>query len=289
MAAGGIQDILIANMIVGQPKCERVAGLCGNADPIIAIDHYAQAEPLAAACHAKGVLCRAILEVDIGLNRVGVRPGKDAMELAQGIEKLECLDFVGIMGYEGHLLRVEDPDEKREKIESSIGVLRSTRDALLNEDLNCSIVNAGGIGSYQYTSDCEGVTELQAGGGIFADPVYQLQMGVEGLGYSLTILATVVSRPSLDQAVLDSGRKTIYPDAEKLMIKGHPGATVTAVSAEHCQLNLEGDSKNLKIGDKVEIFVGYADFTTVMHDNFYGFRNEQLEVVWPILGRGKLQ
>ena len=109
MAAGGIQDILIANMIVGQPKCERVAGLCGNADPIIAIDHYAQAEPLAAACHAKGVSCRAILEVDIGLNRVGVRPGKDAMELAQGIEKLECLDFVGIMGCEGHLLRVEDP------------------------------------------------------------------------------------------------------------------------------------------------------------------------------------
>ena len=45
----------------------------------------------------------------------------------------------------------------------------------------------------------------------------------------------------------------------------------------------------VKIGDKVEIIVGYADFTTVMHDHFYGFRNEQLEVIWPILGRGKLQ
>lgn len=289
MAAGGIQDILIANMIVGKPKCERVAALCNHADPIIAMDHYAQAEPLAAECRAKGVSCRAILEVDIGLNRVGCRPGKDALELAQGIERLEGLDFVGIMGYEGHLLCVEDPAEKREQIESAMGVLRQTRDTLLNENLNCSIVSAGGTGSYQITSDSEGITELQAGGGIFADPVYQLQMGVEGLGYSLTVLATVVSRPALDRAVLDSGRKTLYPDAEQLMVKGHPGATVTAVSAEHCQLDLEGDSKNLKIGDKVEIIVGYADFTTVMHDNFYGFRNEQLEVIWPILGRGKLQ
>jgi hypothetical protein len=35
--------------------------------------------------------------------------------------------------------------------------------------------------------------------------------------------------------------------------------------------------------------VGYADFTTVLHEAFFGFRNDRLEVVWPILGRGKLQ
>lgn len=289
MAAGGIQDILIANMIVGKTKCERVAALCRHADPIVAFDHYAQAEPLAAECRARGVSCRAILEVNIGLNRVGVRPGPLSLELAQGIERLEGLDFVGIMGYEGHLLRVADPDQKRQQIESSMALLRQTRDMLLNENLNCSIVSAGGTGSYQYTSDCDGITELQAGGGIFADPMYQVQMGVEGLSYALTVLATVVSRPALDRAVLDSGRKTIYPDAEKPIVKGHPGATVAAVSAEHCQLTLEGESQNLKIGDKVELIVGYADFTTVMHDNFYGFRNEHLEVIWPILGRGKLQ
>ena len=42
-------------------------------------------------------------------------------------------------------------------------------------------------------------------------------------------------------------------------------------------------------GDKVELVVGYGDFTTVLHDEFYGFRNDRLEVVWPILARGKLQ
>lgn len=289
MAAAGIGDILIANMIVGKRKVERVAALCQQTDPIIAVDHYAQVEPLAAACHARGVLCRVVIEVDIGMHRVGCRPGNDTLELAQGIKRLEGVDLVGITGYEGHLLSIEDAVEKREKIEHAINVLKVSRDRLLDADLDCSIVSAGGTGSYQITSDCDGVTELQAGGGIFADPFYKVQCGVEGLEYALTVLATVVSRPALGRAVLDAGRKAHYPDREPPTLKGHPDAKVTHVSAEYCQVDLEGESRNLKIGDKVELIVGYADFTTVMHDAFYGFRNDILEVVWPIAGRGKLQ
>jgi len=289
MAAAGIQDILLANMIAGRQKCERVAALCRSADPIVAIDHYAQAEPLAAACRDFGVECRAIIEVDLGLNRVGTRPGPDTLELARGIHRLEGIDLVGIMGYEGHLLRVEDPGEKREKIAAAMNVLVECRDMLENDGLNCSIVSAGGTGSYQYTSDCDGITELQAGGGIFADPMYRFFCGVEGLEFALTVLATVVSRPTLDRAVLDCGRKTQNPDIYKPLVKGWPDAEVTQTSAEHCTLRLDGPSRDLKIGDKVELIVGYADFTTVLHDEFYGFRNDRLEVVWPIAGRGKLQ
>jgi len=288
MAAAGIQDILIANMIAGRTKCERVAALCQHADPIVAVDHFAQVEPLATVCRERGVLCRVIIEVDIGLNRVGCRPGVDTHELAAAIDRIEGVDLVGIMGYEGHLLRLPDLSEKREKIEHAMNVLKVCRDRLLDESLNCSIVSAGGTGSYQITSDCESVTELQAGGGIFADPFYRHQCGVEGLEYALTVLATVVSRPSLDRAVLDCGRKTQYPDLETPIVKDHPDAVVTHVSAEHCQLQVDGPSRDLKIGDKVELVVGYADFTTVLHDSFYGFRNDILETIWPIAGRGRL-
>ncbi|REJ97044.1 MAG: DSD1 family PLP-dependent enzyme, partial [Planctomycetota bacterium] len=105
-AAAGIRDILIANMLFGEPKFERVAALCRHADPIVACDHFAQAEGLAAVCTRRGVTCRMVIEVDIGLNRVGIRPGPDFLDLARGISKLEGVRLVGIMGYEGHLLRV---------------------------------------------------------------------------------------------------------------------------------------------------------------------------------------
>jgi D-serine deaminase-like pyridoxal phosphate-dependent protein len=289
MAAGGIRDILIANMVVGPRKWERVAALCRWADPIVACDHFAQVEPLAAVCRKRGVNCRVIIEVNIGLDRVGTRPGRDTLELAQAIDRLEGVTFAGIMGYEGHLLRVQDLEEKRRKINESIRVLVGCRDEIERAGIACGIVSAGGTGSYQLTSDCPGVTELQAGGGIFADPMYQNFCGVKGLEYALTVLATVVSRPVKDRAILDSGRKTVNPDVHLPLVKGHPDAEVTQLSAEHCAVKLGPQSQDLKIGDKVELIVGYADFTTVLHDSFYGFRGDRLEVVWPIQGRGKLQ
>src|SRR5438552_2383865 len=62
MAAGGIRDILIANMIVGRPKLERIVSLCRVADPIVACDHFVQVEPLSDACRRGGVRCRVIIE-----------------------------------------------------------------------------------------------------------------------------------------------------------------------------------------------------------------------------------
>ena len=289
LAAGGVRDILVANMIVGERKWERVASLCRWADPIIACDHYAQAEPLAAVCRRHGVTARVLIEVNIGLDRVGVRPGHDTLNLAQAISKLQGVKLAGIMGYEGHLLQVAEPAEKEQKIRESMELLVGCANAIRKSGIECGIISAGGTGSYQYTIQCPGVTEVQAGGGIFMDPYYRTKCQVQGLDFALTVLATVVSRPTLERAILDSGRKTLNPDIAMPLVVGHEDAEVVRLSAEHCQLKLGPKSQNLKIGDKVELVVGYGDFTTVLHDEFYGFRNDRLEVVWPILGRGKIQ
>lgn len=289
MAAGGVRDILIANMIVGARKVERVAALCHWADPVVACDHFAQVQPLAEVCRARGVAPRVIIEVNLGLDRVGVRPGKDTLELAQAIARLQGVKFAGIMGYEGHLLQIPDPAEKEKKIRESMQVLVGCKEQILKSGIGCDIVSAGGTGSYQLTVKCPGVTELQAGGGIFMDPFYRFKCQVKELDYALTVLATVVSRPTLERGVLDAGRKTMNPDVALPVVVGHDDAEVKRLSAEHCELNLGSQARNLKIGDKVELVVGYGDFTTVLHDEFYGFRNDRLEVIWPILGRGKLQ
>jgi D-serine deaminase-like pyridoxal phosphate-dependent protein len=289
MAAGGIREILIANMIVGPRKLERVAALRRWADPIIACDHFAQVQPLAALCHRHGVEVRVLIEVNLGLDRVGVTPGKDSLALAQAIDKLRGVKLAGIMGYEGHLLQVSEPAEKEQRIRESMQVLVGCKEQILKAGIACDIVSAGGTGSYQYTVKCPGVTEVQAGGGIFMDPYYRVKCQVKDLDYALTVMATVVSRPTLERAILDAGRKTMNPDVALPVVADFDDAEVKRLSAEHCELKLGPNSQNLKIGDRVELVVGYGDFTTVLHDEFYGFRGDRLEVIWPILGRGKLQ
>ena len=43
------------------------------------------------------------------------------------------------------------------------------------------------------------------------------------------------------------------------------------------------------VGDKQEFVVGYSDTTVNLHDELVGTRNGKVEVVWSILGRGKLK
>jgi D-serine deaminase-like pyridoxal phosphate-dependent protein len=289
MIQSGIPDVLIANVIAGEPKCDRLATLCKAGRPIICCDHYAQAEPIAAACRRWGVHSRVLVDVNIGLDRTGIRPGRDALELGQALSKLPDLELVGIMGYEGHLMKVPDQTEKQHKIAEALGILKTTRDQFLEHGLKCEIVSAGGSGSLAFCKEAEGITELQSGGGIFGDPFYVDACQQPGVKPALTILATVTSRGALERAVLDSGRKTVNPDIHPPVVKGFADAQVVSLSAEHCTLKLGPESQRLKIGDKVELFVGYADFTTILHEEFLCFRGDKLEAVWPILGRGKLQ
>jgi D-serine deaminase-like pyridoxal phosphate-dependent protein len=289
MAAAGIRDVMIANMIVGQPKLERVAALCRYADPIVACDHYAQVEPLSDICRRQGVSCRVVIEVEVGMERVGIRPGRDTFDLAAAIDRLPGVEMVGLMGYEGHLHQVADPQEKRAKINEAMGVLEYCRDGLTKRGIRCEIVSAAGTGSYQFTADHAAVTELQCGGGIFGDPKYTDQYGVTGLEPALTVLTTVVSRTRLERAIVDAGRKAVNGDICTPQVKGFADAKVVQLSAEHGWIDVGPAAQDLKIGDKIELVVGYADFTTVLHDTFHVFRDERLEAVWPVTARGMLQ
>jgi D-serine deaminase-like pyridoxal phosphate-dependent protein len=291
---GGIPDVLIANLVVGQPKLERVVALHQWGQPIVTLDHFVQAEALHDVCRQRGIRCRVVIEINIGLQRVGIRPGPDALELARGVSQLTHLQLVGIMGYEGHLCVVPDPEEKQRKILAALDILSETRDNLLKAGLCCDIVSASGTATYQTAITHPGITEVQAGGGIFADPFYLEAGGVTGLQPALRLLATVVSRPRLERAVLDVGRKSLHPDIYPPRIlstaagRPLPDIQITQYSAEHLTLELGAGSQFLQIGDKVQLIPGYSDHTTPLHAQLWGLREQRVVASWPIAARGMI-
>src|SRR6478672_501642 len=149
-AAAGISDLLIANFLAGRPKIERLVELRQKADPIVCIDSLDQAAPISAAMQQSQQRLRAILEIDIGLERAGVAPGKAAIELAKRVADLPGIHLVGVMGYEGHLLTVEDQGEKAARVCAALGQLVETAQRLAAAGIKCSIVSCGGTGSMPF-------------------------------------------------------------------------------------------------------------------------------------------
>lgn len=288
-AFAGIRDILIANVIAGAKKAERLAALCCAADPIICVDDAVQIEPIAAACHRRGVTCRVLVDIELGMQRTGVLPGAAALALAQQVDQAAGLRLVGVMGYEGHLLQVGDAASKTAQIRAAHAVLGECRDQFLKAGLCCDIVSAGGSGSVAIAAESPALTEVQAGGAVFGDPFYTQNCHTALFDPALTVLATVVSRPAAERAVIDAGKKTVNPDLAPPRVKGRPDAIVARMSAEHTVLELGPQSRDLKVGDRIELIVGYHDLTNVLHDEFLVFRDHRLEAVWPITGRGRLQ
>lgn len=289
MAADGISDILIANMIVGPQKMERLVRLRRTADPVVCVDHADQISELGRAFAESQQPLRVIIEVDIGLKRVGCQPGAAVLDLAERISSTGGLQFAGIMGYEGHLLRIPDLREKAESISAALTVLTDQRHALEEAGYPCGIVSCGGTGSFVHSVKHAGITELQAGGGIFMDAFYRHACQVDQWDYALTVLATVVSRPAPDRAIIDAGRKTMDGHHHTPLVLNRAGIEVQSLSAEHGTLRLAPEAQDLRIGDRLTIVPGYSDMTCVLHDYLCGLRGGRVEVVWPIVGRGRLQ
>ena len=287
-ASAGIHDILIAHLPVGNQRVQRLAALCETCDPIVTCDHYIQAESLSRECTLQSVNCRVLIDINIGMDRTGVHPGRDAIELAAGIDRLPGLKLAGIMGYEGHAMGMTNAEEKRKCIDGAMEILVQSRHLFLKNGHCCDIVSAGGTGSFQQALKCDALTEIQAGGAIFGDPSYTRTPDVEGFVPALTVLSTVVSRPAFDRAVLDAGRKAVTAERHPPTVKDWDDAKVVMHSAEHIVLRLGPVSRELRIGDQVELIVGCSDLTTVLHDEYICCRKNQVEDVWPISARGKL-
>jgi D-serine deaminase-like pyridoxal phosphate-dependent protein len=286
MAAAGIQDILVANQVVGEIKISRLVNLRRHANVMVAVDNIENARQISRAALNAGVKVRLLVELDSGMQRCGLKPGLNAVTFAYQVAELQGVEFAGFMAWEGHVVKIEDPIEKKAVTEKSVGSLVTTAALCREAGLEVPIVSCGGTGSFHTTAHIPGITEIQAGGGIFGDATYR-RWG-SGLDCALFILSTVISCPVPGRAVVDAGRKAMnieYSMPEPLNL---PGVKLKSCSAEHGMLELDAGAPVLNVGDRINFIVGYEDLTLFLHDRLVGMRNNIVEIIWDIQGRGKL-
>jgi D-serine deaminase-like pyridoxal phosphate-dependent protein len=288
MAEAGISDILIANQIVGPIKISRLMELRRRCDVIVAVDHVDNVSELASAARSAGVRLRVLIEVDIGIHRAGVLPGQPVLLLASQIAQSGSLEFSGVMGWEGHAAPMLDPKQKANAVSAAVSELSASAQLCRQAGLNAKIVSCGGTGTYWLSVTQAGVTEVQAGGGVFCDMHYRNNYGVPH-PFALTLLTTVTSRPTPHRIVCDAGKKAMSGDAALPSPLGLGPTRLVRLSAEHITVELDQPSDLPRVGSRLEFVIGYSDTTVHLHNVMHVKRGNRIEYVWPVLGRGKLQ
>ena len=289
LAACGITDILIANQIVGARKIQRLVNLASYTDVMVAVDSYDNVLELSAAALARGVELRVLVEVNIGHNRCGVDPLEPALALSRAVHDAPGLRYMGLMGYDGHCTFGVGDAQRPASSKKANTLLADTRRLIEGAGLTVEIVSGGGTFTYRYAADIEGVTEIQAGTYLLMDTAFK-EEGVGDFDCALTVLATVTSRPSWkgaeNLAIVDVGSKGMSILLGNPEIKDPEGARVIRFSQEHGRVDLEHAAHDLRIGDRVELWVRDANGTINLFDKFYAMRGDVVEATWEIPSLG---
>lgn len=285
MVAAGIGDVLIANQPSTEDAWRRVAHLRHTTWVGVAIDDPAHVEMALAAGAAAGTAIPLLIEVEIGMDRAGVRSAEAAVELARRIVTAGA-QFAGVMGYEGHLLTAWPREEKEAVIRAAVGRVVEAADAIRSASIPVEIVSCGGTGSYQITADIAGVSEIQAGGGCLMDRFYRELCHVD-LRQALYVVSSVGARPGKGKAILDAGWKAMPDRPIGPLCRDYPEAEVAQLYAEHHRLEWTGEA-DPPIGERIVFVPGYSDATTVLHNQFLGVRDGVVVEVIPLAARGGL-
>ena len=256
---------------------------------MVAVDNAQNVTDISEAAAAKSVTVRILIEVNTGMNRCGVEPGQPALELARHVLRSPNLQFEGLMGYEGHTVAKPNYAERKAAARQSVQLLVDTKHHLEKHGVPVSIMSGGGTGTFSITGSVPEMTEVQAGSYIFMDATYGNVEGVgEHFACALTVLATVVSRPTPERVIVDTGMKVLAKEFGIPQPVGIKGLEMAGLSEEHGKMNADA-SVSLTPGDKLEILPTHCCTTVNLHDRYYGIRDGIVESVWDIAARGKAQ
>jgi len=294
MLDAGITDILIAYPLIGLGKAERLAALADRADITVALDSADVAQALSAQLHAKGVSIDALVELDVGFGRCGVGKAQSVLRLAQEIAGLPGLDFRGLMFFPGHF---QVPAQERlQLLRNTNEFLHESLGRLEQAGLPATTVSGGSTPTAFEGHLFHGVNEIRPGMYIFND------RNMVGIGNAsledcaASVVTTVVSTSVSGRAIIDGGSKTFSSDRHHAgdgrgfgLIREDADAEVESLSEEHGHLNIKRSTRQYKVGERLRVIPNHVCSTVNMHNEIYGVRNEQVETVWRVLGRGKIR
>lgn len=282
MAAAGLRDILITYPLVGERKARRFAALAREITMAAVGDSEAVARNLSAALAEDGAQAAFLVECDTGYGRTGVQTPDAAVELGALAHSLPGLRFAGFMTYP--------------TLPATGEWLATAVEAAGARGLDPSWVSGGGTPAerWEATAQAPVLTEVRVGTYLYADRMCLADGSAVLADCALHVRATVVSRPTGDRAILDTGSKALTSDTAPGLdgfgqLLEYPDARVPQLNEEHGFVDLSSCERRPEVGEVVTVVPNHACGTTNMHDEVVAHRGGEVVATWPLAARGKLR
>lgn len=289
----GIDDILIAYPLWGAAKLRRLCALAKRARISVSADSAVVVAGLAEAAAASGVEIPVLIEIDTGFERCGVAGLEQALALAREVVLAPSLEFAGVMSFAGQSYQQRSSAGIDTVARDDITTLLDVAAGLRRAGLSVPSVSAGSTPTAARVAGVDGITEIRPGAYALSDRD-QVALGWGTLeDCAVTVLMTVVSRPTPTRAIVDAGSKALSSDTSVQdghwgTVVGRPELTFGRMTEEHGMLDVPPGVR-LDIGTQLRVIPNHGCGTINMHDEVVAVHGDGTTETWTVAARAKLR
>jgi len=294
MARAGFSNILITSPVASEAKIARAVKLAElDARLCLVVDSPANATRLSGAFRSLGRTVDVLVDVDPGMQRTGAATQKAAISLAQLVEDLPGLNYLGLQCYAGHVQHIADPEARQDASLAVMGALKVLCEELKALDLPPRVVSGGGTGTHAIDSRAAVLTELQVGSYVVMDRQYEQVWASDGgaapFEVALFVQSSVVSNNHPQHITCDAGFKHFAVDGGTPRVaSGLPAdCRYDYFGDEHGRVLLPAGAELPELGARVEFVTPHCDPTINLYDQYHCVRGTALVDIWPVDARGR--
>lgn len=280
MADAGITDLFLTTMTMGAAKIARLAAVAKRSNLAVVADSREAVDAVAEAVQQAQTAITVFVECETGAGRCGLADPAAIAELAKYIASRNVLRFGGLMTYPAAGKRLEG----EAAFNAAIAACEATGIAV-------PVVTSGGSPDMWKDEGLAPVTEYRAGTYIYNDRALLSRDTASLDQCAMTVLATVVSRPTPDRAIVDAGSKALTSDLLGLngygMILEHPEAVIQTLNEEHGIVDVSRCATKPKVGDRVHILPNHTCVVSNLFDRMVLVSGGKLVGALPVDARGK--
>ncbi|WP_339226712.1 D-TA family PLP-dependent enzyme [Oceanobacillus sp. FSL K6-2867] len=298
MARHGLDNIFIANEVVGKQKIQRIRELANSINISFGIDSVYQLNEIEEVFEGATNKAQVLIEIEVGENRSGVIEEEVFRELVNAVKNSSNVNLKGVFSHDGHTYAAENVEHCKELYTASAE--RTLHFAGICTELGVSpeVVSIGSTPPFLFGFDIpEGVTEIRPGTYILMDASQSNAFGSFEKA-AATVLTTIISKPTGERVITDVGAKGITAQKRTKgitattglgKIKEYEDVHVDGVFDEHAIIYNKAFSEQVNIGDKVQIIPNHICPVSNLHEKAYLIQDGKVMDEVIVECRGKLQ
>ena len=281
-AAAGVDNVLIANQVVGADKIKRLAALAKHTDVLVAIDDAEQIERLAAGARQAAATIGVVIEVDTMMRRGGVRSVASAVRLARQAAAAPGLRFRGVMSHQ--VPRARSPDRRQRFLEGRRCIERvlAAKHAIEAAGMAVETVSTGESWTYDVAATFSEVTEIEGGTYVVMEVPYSYMREFK---FAARVMGRILQRPDAHTAIGDVPIDAIGAPNGPPTLEGFPGVAATSIDHHGVTLRSDGEMP-LAPGDVFHLLTHQQDVTMNRWERYIGVRDGVVERIIEAPARG---